>query len=132
MIGPCKADEVDGWRWQNFTPREFACRCCGVVYVSESFMDRLQALRNASGVPMPISSGYRCPSHNAAVSSTGEDGPHTTGRAADIAVSHQSAFMVLGMAFDYDFTGIGVNQKGGGRFLHLDDLDNNRPALWSY
>jgi zinc D-Ala-D-Ala carboxypeptidase len=132
MIGPCKADEVDGWRWQNFTPAEFACSCCGTVYVSESFMDRLQALRSRSGVPMPISSGYRCPDHNATVSGTGRDGPHTTGRAADVAVSRQSAFIILGLAFDEEFTGIGVKQKGNGRFLHLDDLDHNRPALWSY
>lgn len=133
MIGPCNAEEAQKrWRWPNFTPAEFACSCCGVVRVSEDFMDRLQSVRTRSAVPMPVSSGYRCPAHNSNFSSTGDSGPHTTGRAVDIAVSHESAFVVLDLALDAGFTGIGVNQKGTGRFLHLDDLENNRPRIWSY
>ena len=34
------------------------------------------------------------------------------------------------------FTGIGVNQKGGARFLHLDTIESSparpRPTIWSY
>jgi len=133
MIGPCSAEEAkDHWRWPNFTPSEFACSCCGIVYVSESFMDRLQSVRTRSSLPMPISSGYRCSSYNSSISSTGDSGPHTTGKAADIAVSHESAFVVLDLALDEGFTGIGVNQKGSGRFIHLDTLEENRPRVWSY
>jgi len=101
------------------------------------FMAKIEALRVACGFPLPVSSGARCPSHNAAVSKTGRTGPHTTGRAIDLAVSHGQAFEVLSVALKSGFfTGIGINQKGGGRFIHLDDLPNvsgqPRPTLWSY
>jgi zinc D-Ala-D-Ala carboxypeptidase len=36
------------------------------------------------------------------------------------------------MALEAGFTGIGVQQKGTGRFLHLDTLENLRPTVWSY
>jgi zinc D-Ala-D-Ala carboxypeptidase len=100
------------------------------------FLEKLDELRERCGFPFVISSGYRCPTHNAAVSSTGKSGPHTTGRAADIAVSHGQAFTVLAEALQMGFTGIGVQQKGGSRFIHLDMLPNGpgqpRPTVWSY
>jgi hypothetical protein len=44
--------------------------------------------------------------------------------------------MVLKLALEAGFTGIGVAQKGSGRFMHLDDLLNDegqpRPTIWSY
>jgi hypothetical protein len=40
------------------------------------------------------------------------------------------------LALAKGFTGIGVQQKGGGRFIHLDNLPNGpgqpRPTVWSY
>jgi len=43
---------------------------------------------------------------------------------------------VLREALILGFTGIGINQKGTGRFLHLDLLPNlllhPRPTVWSY
>ena len=66
------------------------------------------------------------------MSSTGVDGPHTTGRAIDISVNRNEAITVLNAALFLGFTGIGVNQKGNSRFLHLDNLEANRPTIWSY
>lgn len=100
------------------------------------FMDRLGKLRAAFGKPMPVSSGYRCPEHNARVSSTGATGPHTTGRAVDVQISGKDAFKLLSLAAYFGITGIGVNQKGphAKRFIHLDTLPEGgkRPATWSY
>lgn len=123
--------------WANFTRAEFACKHCGENRTADEIIDKLQRLRDAVGFPLVVSSGYRCPVHNAAVSSTGANGPHTTGRSVDLAVSHGKAFDVMRAAFaSGEFTGIGVNQKGGGRFVHLDDLPNApgqpRPTVWSY
>ena len=127
------------WVWPNFTPMEMACRGSGKLWVSVRFMNKIQSLRAVFGRAMPVSSGYRSPIHNAAVSSTGTDGPHTTGHAADFALAGDDAFRVLELAIKagHMFTGIGVKQKGpwSGRFLHLDDLshgDHPRPRLWSY
>lgn len=122
--------------WQHFTRDEFKCKHCGKNKIEDSFVDKLEALRVRVGFPLIVSSGYRCPTHNAAVSSTGPNGPHVTGRAVDFALSRHRAWEVLRAAMDMGFSGIGVQQKGGGRFLHLDDLEEPdhapRPTLWSY
>jgi len=124
------------WPWPNFTPEEMACRGSGELLVVPVFMERLQRLRAAFGRPMPVTSGYRTPAHNARVSSTGTDGPHTTGRAVDIAVSGSDAFELVRLALACGFTGIGVRQRGAwnGRFIHLDDIESPgiRPRIWSY
>lgn len=123
--------------WTNFTRSEFACKCGKCENkIQDSFIDKLQELRNALDFPLVITSGYRCPAHNARVSSTGLTGPHTTGRAADIAVAREQAFFLVSIAYNAGFTGIGVSQKGNSRYIHLDDLpattSQPRPTIWSY
>jgi len=123
--------------YKDFRREEFVCPCCGKAYMSPVTMDRLQRLRSWINEPLIISSGYRCPDYNAQISSTGRDGPHTRGRAADIATTGNRARNVVGMAISCGFTGIGVKQHGphDGRFIHLDDLGADyepRPWLWSY
>ena len=115
------------------------CSHCGKVYMKESFMLALERLREACDFPFIISSGYRCPDHNAAVSpATGRDGPHTTGYAADVAVVGDKAYMVMAKAHMVGMTGVGLNQKGphNQRFVHLDTLNESstrpRPWVWTY
>jgi uncharacterized protein YcbK (DUF882 family) len=108
----------------------------GEVYMDRTFLSYLDTLRDKCGFPFIITSGYRSPEYNAQISSTGRNGPHTTGKAADIAVSHENAFILLQNAVSLDcFTGIGFNQKGNNRFIHLDILtpeEAPRPRIWSY
>ena len=60
-------------------------------------------------------------------------GAHASGQAADVACNGQEAYKLLKLALELGFTGIGVNQKGGGRFIHLDTLTQPpRPNVWSY
>jgi zinc D-Ala-D-Ala carboxypeptidase len=92
-------------------------------------MDRLQALRSAYGKPMIITSGYRCAKHPVEAAKV-MPGMHSTGLAADIGVSGAEAVQVLRLAFDAGFRGVGVQQKGNGRFLHVDLREN--PTVWSY
>src|SRR5690606_30843412 len=93
-----------------------------------AFLDRLQKLRSKLGFPLVISSGYRSPGYNAVVSQTGENGPHTLGRAADILAYGERALEMLAYAPVFGFTGIGLKQHGpwGARYLHLDDLEQTR------
>lgn len=117
--------------YPNFERHEFECQCgCGQAPMDPLFMARLQSLRTLLATPFAISSGYRCPDHNARVSSTGRTGPHTTGKAADIAVMRTVAHKVLTQAFQM-FPRIGVNQKGKGRFVHVDSVEGP-PTVWSY
>lgn len=119
-----------------FRPDEFDCKHCGQNRMDDQFLIEIDELRHRYGKPLVITSGYRCPDHNAAVSSTGRTGPHTTGRAADIGVDRKNALAVLRIAMEMGFTGIGVQQKGGARFIHLDNLPDAagqpRPTIWSY
>jgi zinc D-Ala-D-Ala carboxypeptidase len=114
-----------------FTESEFACKHCGKVEMDQKFIDRLNKLREAYGAPLKVSSGYRCPDHpvEARKASTAP-GMHTTGKAVDFAVERGNAHKLMQIAFDMGFKGIGVQQKGVGRFIHLDD--RNEPTVWSY
>lgn len=122
----------------HFSDEELRCKCgCGGL-PELGFMLKIERLRVEFGKPMTVTSAYRCPDYNEKVSSTGRNGPHTTGRAIDIAVERADAFeliMAVGRtdyALGLGITGIGVQQKGGGRFIHLDDLTEGRPTIWSY
>lgn len=124
----------------SFSRHEFACSHCGRAEMSDDFLWRLQDLRDSYGKPMRITSGYRCKNHPIE-SGKKSVGAHTTGRAVDVAVSRGEAYSLLRLAIRMGFTGIGVQQKGDGRFIHLDDItakeDFNgkkfpRPTIWSY
>ena len=98
-------------------------------------MDDLESLRLAYGKPLKVNRGYSCPARNAKVSTTGESGPHTTGRAVDLAVSGGWVNVLLAEATKLKFTGIGLKQHGPheGRFLHLDTIhEGPRPNTWTY
>ncbi len=120
---------------EHFSEKELMCQCgCGRADMDPTFLERLEALREQFGKPMKVTSAFRCPAHNRKVSSTGEDGPHTTGRAVDILIQGFDAFRLVKIALALGFTGLGVKQKSTGRFLHLDDLQKPypRPRIWSY
>ena len=105
------------------------CRCgCGEERMSRDFMMRLVRIREELGFPIGIQSGYRCPEHNNRVSPTGYDGPHTTGKAADLALSYSRARDALSILAQR-FPGIGIKQHGDGRFIHVD-MGPRR--IWTY
>jgi uncharacterized protein YcbK (DUF882 family) len=125
--------------WKYFKLEEFACKCCGENSFDPTLIDLLEDGRERLGVPFVIPSGYRCPKHNAAVSSTGKNGPHTTGRAVDIAIHGYQAFDLIEWALSTGkITGLGIHQRGDmkKRFVHLDTLPRDelrfRPTVWSY
>jgi zinc D-Ala-D-Ala carboxypeptidase len=119
-----------------FNPAEFMCHHCGENKMDAVFLAEIDALRGLCGFPLSVTSGYRCPTHNQAVSTTGPNGPHTTGRAVDFGVRGAQALEVIKHAMAMGFTGIGVQQKGVTRFIHIDNLPNApgqpRPTIWSY
>jgi len=125
---------IEDWsRYPNFGRDEFACSHCGDEDMDSDFMDALQELRTKYGKPMTITSGYRCPAHPIEARKS-KPGSHASGCAADIGVSRAAAVEILRLALNGPFTGFGVQQKGSGRFLHLDNLTTNRAGqtIWSY
>ena len=121
--------------YKNFSADEFKCSHCGANEMKPEFMDRLQQLRTAYNKPMRITSGYRCPKHPIEAAKD-KPGAHASGMAADVGVQGVEAHRLLQLALELGFTGIGVQQKGTGRFLHLDlipaSVDFPRPTVWSY
>jgi len=125
--------------WEHFTVDELRCKCgCGKADMDPHFMNKLHAIRKTLDFPLPVSSGFRCSDYNQRVSKTGANGPHTTGRAVDIAISGKEAFFLVQYAANFHMQGIGVKQSGPNeqRFIHLDDLLEKdgfpRPRIWSY
>lgn len=121
-------------RWTYFTVEELTCHCgCGQMKMDGEFMLKMVALRDLLGFPLQISSGYRCPAHNAAVSTTGDGGPHTTGKAVDIVIAYQNAIQVVDVAGGMGFLGRGIKQHGpvSGRLVHLDMVPGPK-RLWTY
>lgn len=121
--------------YKYFTESELACSHCNQRGIDEQFMSKIESLREELGFPFIVTSGYRCEQHPIEARKT-SSGAHTTGRALDISVSGERAFRLLSGALSAGFTGIGVNQKGSSRFIHLDDIENSitkpRPWVWSY
>ena len=121
------------WDFLNFKPEEFACSHSGEQKMNYEFVEKLQKLRSACDFPFVISSGYRCVEHPIEASKS-RAGAHTTGCAVDVAVSGDKALKVLEVAMKHGVKRIGVNQKGKGRFIHLDMAEEAfpSPAIWSY
>lgn len=122
--------------WENFSYDEFACAHCGENRTEHRLIDYLQRLRDQCDFPFVITSGYRCPDHPVEARKA-HPGAHALGLAADIGLSHVHALHLLKIALmDPETMGVGINQKGDGRFIHLDIAPaatfRPRPHIWSY
>ena len=62
-----------------------ACPCCGKDKISGHLVRKLQIGVNLLGMPINITSGYRCPKHNVVVGGS-PTSSHLLGLAADFAV----------------------------------------------
>ena len=121
--------------YKYFSMDELACKHCGQGNMDEEFMAKIVFLREELGFPFIVTSAYRCKDHPIEAKKT-TLGAHVSGRAIDIAVKGEQAHKLLKKALSMGFSGVGVNQKGASRFIHLDDLEADanhpRPWIWSY
>ena len=123
-----------------FTEKELKCKHTGEYVFDEDFLKTLNKIREECGFPFPISSGYRSPLHPIEQRKA-QVGTHTTGKAVDILCRGEDALKVISVAMKNGIQRIGVQQKGTGRFIHLDactqsdfpDRENFPDiAIWSY
>tara|TARA_R110000787_G_scaffold283820_2_gene396941 strand:- start:968 stop:1339 length:372 start_codon:yes stop_codon:yes gene_type:complete len=121
--------------YKYFSEQELSCSHCKKNGMNDAFMVKIEALREELGFPFVVTSGYRCANHPIEARKA-SPGAHTTGRALDLLVSGENAYRLLSGALRAGFTGIGVNQKGGSRFIHIDNIESAkerpRPWVWSY
>jgi len=118
-----------------FKEERLRCTHCGEAGMDMEFMQKVDELRHELGFPFIVNSAYRCPEHPIEFKKS-SPGAHTTGMAIDIGVRGNEAYRLLQGALRAGFTGIGVNQKGSSRFIHLDNIEHSgerpRPWIWSY
>jgi uncharacterized protein YcbK (DUF882 family) len=118
-----------------FKAKELACKCgCGANEFDPDFLKTLIKIRKECGFSFPLSSAYRCPKHPVEARKD-RLGSHTTGKAVDILCSGENALEVVSVALANGLTRIGVSQKRGTRFIHIDgcsEEDGFPPAIWSY
>ena len=101
---------------EHFTQREFTCKCgCGQTKVNMELVIKLEELRKQLGLPIIITSGYRCPKHNKEVGGV-EDSQHLYGNAADIKVKRVTPEMVGIFAEDVGFSYVKVYRS----WVHVD------------
>lgn len=116
-----------------FSNDELRCKHCDEYFFDDQTKARLNQLRHELGFPLIINSGYRCEYHNNQIGATQT---HASGQAVDIRIRGDKALLLIAKAVEIGFTGIGVKQKGAGRFIHLDTLSEGkgrpRPHIWSY
>ena len=110
----------------NFYIGEYGCRdgTRGIL-IDKRMSERLQAMREAIGKPIHITSAYRNPEHNEAVGGADES-RHMDGCAVDIAVIGMSGAELADWGRRFGFNGIGIAST----WCHLDVRD--KPAEWRY
>jgi hypothetical protein len=119
-----------------FSAKELTCKCgCNTIEFDLTFLATLNAIREECGFPFALSSAYRCPKHPIEARKT-KPGAHSSGKAVDIACSGERALEVIRVAQKHGISRIGIQQKGSGRFIHLDGCTEAdglpSPAIWSY
>lgn len=130
------------WSRYNFSAGELQCQGSGALALHPGFIDALQALREAYGKPMRITSGCRSQAHNAAVGGKSQSlhicdaevWPGMKGAlAVDVAiVGSVQARELAKLALDMGWT-VGVPNLRR-HFIHLDrrDLIGLEPGLFGY
>ena len=89
----------DGFLSTNFRAAEFACRHCGKLPpggMDPKLIDALQGLRDSTGKPITINSGYRCEIHNKNVGGA-KNSQHLLGTAADFTIAGMNPSAVYAM-----------------------------------
>ena len=116
---------------KELTKKEFDCKHTGINRMKPEFMAKLQELRLRYGKPMKIVSGYRDATHPEERKKP-VPGQHFNGVAVDVGCFSDEAYIIVKLAFELGFTGIGISQKNGlPRFIHLD-MRTTTPVIYSY
>jgi uncharacterized protein YcbK (DUF882 family) len=100
-----------------FNLKEFECPCCHQVKLSHKLFMQLVFLRNDIGLPLIITSGFRCDRYNEKVGGV-KGSYHKMGMAADVTIQNGKLTELYFLAKELKFTGIGLYPKR--YFLHLD------------
>lgn len=116
---------------KHFSESEFQ-RCtppCSLQDMKQDFMNRLDTVRDVTGIPLVITCAYRSREYDLAKGRSGNSA-HTRGMAVDIrCTTSANAFKIVQAALKVGFTRIGI----GKTFIHLDsDTSLPQNVMWNY
>lgn len=118
---------------KNFSSKEFECRephPSGEHRISKDLTDKLQQLREAMGVPLTITSGYRHEAYNKKIGGASKS-QHIHGKAADVKCTDLDKLFEECKKI---FPAVGDGRKRG--FIHVDvrELDKGvkAPLVFNY
>jgi len=117
-----------------FTNKELSCPCCGMLFISDTFLSKLTEARILAGVPFAVNSACRCDAHNKEVGGSPTSSHLVSSThscvAMDIGVtSSAQRFKILAALIKVGFTRIGVAKT----FIHVDgDLAKSQEVTWVY
>ena len=119
---------------EYFTTDEFACPCvhsdCNEQRIHTSIVDKLFSLRKELGVPITVTSAFRCGRHQADLANTPGietakgTSTHELGQAVDMKCKKMTELYVASYKH---FRAIGKAKK----FLHVD-LRDDKERRWTY
>jgi uncharacterized protein YcbK (DUF882 family) len=118
---------------KDFKALEFDCVChrCDETHIELDLVVKLQLIRNETGKPVVIRSGYRCEAHNDELIKEGypavKNSTHMRGAAADIQVEGMSGEELEKVASQKGFKAIGVAEN----WVHLD-IRTDKERRWRY
>ena len=115
---------------QYFYKSELACKCgCGVYLFDKELLKILNAVRHEYGLPIFVTSGYRCKEHNDFLPNSSPTSSHRKGRAVDISCHAGNRFILVKLLIKHGVTRIGVGKD----FIHADiDPMKNQERMWLY
>lgn len=116
----------------NFSSSEMDCKCkypeCTYTLIDMDHIKKLQQMRDEVGLPITITSGYRCERYNKAVGGA-PGSQHTQGKATDIKVAGYSPSQIYYKAMEMGFGGVGLYDT----FTHVDSRSLiSNIAKWDY
>ena len=114
-----------------FAPVEFE-RCtppCHIEQMAPAFLERLDRIREAAGIPLVLNCAYRSREWDLAKGRSGNSA-HTRGLAVDIrCLSDATRWRIIRAAIACGITRIGI----GSTFIHLDaDPSLSQEVVWHY
>lgn len=110
---------TSGGKVSNFSLKETACKCgCGANEMQQEIIDIAQAIREAVGKPLTVTSGFRCEAHNSNEGGS-KSSYHTRGMAIDLVCPSLSSKELFDIANRVDGV-MGLIWYAGQRNIHVD------------
>ena len=126
---------VNGKLSTHFSKREFECSCgiCAEQQISLELVDRLEKVRLTVGLPLIITSAYRCARKQTQLRSQGLEtssgkSSHEEGQAADVVCSDMKKLELACLSL---FDNVGIASS----FIHVDvraRKSDGSKRIWTY